>query len=115
MKIFSDLKKMWIDFSEDIRIPARDKKILVALMIYLVSPLDLVTDWTPKYGLVDDFFMLAFIMDYLFNVLDSQLMLSHYPWGMKSYARFRSVARTLEFFVPSFIKKKLWLYEGDPY
>lgn len=115
MKLFSDLKKTWIDFSKDVRIPARDKKILVIFIIYLISPLDLITDWTPKYGLIDDFFMLAFIMDYLFNVLDSQLMLSHYPWGMKSYARFRSVARTLEFFVPNFIKKNLWLYERDPY
>ena len=115
MKLLSDLKKTWIDFSKDVRIPARDKKILVILIIYLVSPLDLITDWTPKYGLIDDFFMLSFIMDYLFNVLDSQLMLSHYPWGMKSYARFRAVARTLDFFVPNFIKKNLWLYEGDPY
>ena len=115
MKFFSDLKKFLTDVAHDERIPARDKKVLLALIALVVSPIDLIPDWIPVFGLLDDIIILAIILDYFFRVLDSQVLLSHYPWGMKSFAKLRAVARTLEFFVPRFVKKKLWQYVGEPY
>ncbi|MBA2404768.1 MAG: DUF1232 domain-containing protein [Bdellovibrionales bacterium] len=115
MKFFQDLRKFLNDVASDERIPARDKKVLLGMIALMVSPFDLIPDWIPFFGLLDDFILLSIILDYFFTVLDSQILLSHYPWDMKSFARLRSVARTLQFFVPNFVKKRLWKYVATPY
>jgi uncharacterized membrane protein YkvA (DUF1232 family) len=115
MKFFKDLKKFLMDVANDSRIPARDKKVLLAMIALLISPFDIIPDWIPVIGLLDDFIILSFLMDYFFTVLDSNVLLSHYPWDMKSFARLRAIARGLQFCVPGFVKKRLWTYVGDPY
>ncbi len=115
MKFFTELKKFLMDVANDERIPARDQKLLLALIGLIISPIDLIPDWIPIFGLLDDIIILSIILDYFFRVLDSQVLLSHYPWDMKSFARLRSVARAMEWIVPRFIKKRLWQYVGAPY
>lgn len=115
MKFLSDLKGFLTNVANDQRIPARDKKVLLAMIALLVSPFDIIPDWIPVIGLLDDLIILAFILDYFFTVLDSQVLLSHYPWDMKSFVKLRSVARFFNFLVPNFIKKRLWQYVGEPY
>lgn len=115
MKFFKDLKDFLVNTAHDERIPPRDKKVLLALIALIISPIDLIPDWIPFFGQLDDLVLMAIVLDYFFRVLDSQVLLSHYPWGMKSFARLRAVARFLDFLVPRFIKKKLWQYVGDPY
>ena len=115
MKWFREVKDFITNTSQDERIPVRDKKILLALVALLISPFDLIPDWIPIFGLLDDFIILSFILDYFFSVLDSRILLSHFPWDMKAFARLRSIARILQLFVPKFIKKRLWSYVGDPY
>jgi uncharacterized membrane protein YkvA (DUF1232 family) len=112
------LKKL-IDFiravAHDERIPGRDKKILLALLALVLSPIDIIPDWIPILGVLDDAVILAMVLDYLFNVLDDDIILSHYPWGMKSYSALRRIARFLTILTPRFIKNKIWSYEGSPY
>jgi uncharacterized membrane protein YkvA (DUF1232 family) len=115
MKFLKDLKKFLMDVAHDERIPSRDKKVLLAMIALLISPFDLIPDWIPVFGLLDDLIILSIILDYFFTVLDSQVLLSHYPWGMKSFANLRKIARGLQFFVPNFVKKRLWQYVGSPY
>ena len=115
MKFLTDLKDFLKNVTNDERIPARDKKILAAMIALILSPFDIIPDWIPVFGLLDDIILLSIILDYFFTVLDSRILLSHYPWGMKSFARLRAMARTMQFFVPKFIKKKLWSFVGDPY
>ncbi|MES2855031.1 MAG: hypothetical protein V4692_04160, partial [Bdellovibrionota bacterium] len=64
---------------------------------------------------LDDAVMIAIVLDYLFNVLDEQILLSHYPWGMKSFVNIRRGARVISLLTPGFIKKRIWAYEGSPY
>lgn len=116
MKTFYlDLKSFFEGVWQDERLPLQDKKILLVLLALVVSPIDFIPDWVPLYGLIDDLICLALISDYLFNVIDQQLLLSHYPWGMKSFARFRRIAGILSTFVPNFIANNLWKYVREPY
>lgn len=115
MKFLKDLRDFLVNVANDERIPARDKKILLAMIALLISPFDIIPDWIPIFGLLDDLIILSIILDYFFQVLDSRILLSHYPWGMKSFARLRAIARFMQFFVPRFVKKRLWSYVGDPY
>jgi uncharacterized membrane protein YkvA (DUF1232 family) len=115
LKFFKQLKDFLVETSNDERIPARDKKILLGMIALLLSPFDIIPDWIPVLGLLDDLIIISFVLDYFFTVLDSRVLLSHYPWGMKSFAKLRAVARALQFLVPKFVKKRIWTYVGDPY
>jgi len=112
---FKKLKDFILNTSNDERIPSSDKKIILALVALMISPFDIIPDWIPVFGLLDDVIILSIILDYFFTVLDSRILLSHFPWDMKAFARLRAFAKAMQIFVPRFIKKKLWKYVGDPY
>lgn len=114
-QFFTQLKNFLTDTANDERIPTRDKKVLLAMVALLISPIDIIPDWIPVIGLLDDLIILSLILDYFFSVLDQAILLSHYPWGMKSFARIRRVAQFLSFLVPNIIKDNLWKYTRDPF
>ena len=115
LEFFTKVKNFLKDVAHDTRIPERDKKVLLAMIVLLFSPLDLIPDWIPIFGLMDDFVILCLILDYFFSVLDHQILLSHYPWGMKSFTRMRKFAQMFSIFVPRILKKVIWKYAKLPY
>ena len=65
-RYWSDIKtsfsliRDWFNGSYD-KVPARMIVSLAGALIYLVSPIDLIPDWVPMTGLVDDAAILAFV------------------------------------------------------
>lgn len=111
----SDLVSFLKNVANDPRIPERDKAVLAGLIVLVVSPFDIIPDWIPIFGVLDDIVILAIIADYFFDILDQKIILSHYPWGMKSYAWLRRVARFITHLTPGFVKRHIWKYQKDPY
>ena len=60
IKTSFSLIRDWFNGSYD-RVPARMVVSLVGALIYFVSPLDIIPDWVPMAGLVDDAAILAFV------------------------------------------------------
>lgn len=114
-KFFTDLKNFLQATSLDERIPVKDKRILLALIALVFSPFDIIPDWIPIIGILDDLIIISFVLDYFFSVLDSRILLSHFPWDLKAYTRLKRVATAFQIFVPRFIKRRIWSYVGDPY
>jgi uncharacterized membrane protein YkvA (DUF1232 family) len=52
-------------------IPVTTLLIIVAALIYLVNPLDLIPDWIPGLGLLDDAFILALVVRRTREALDA--------------------------------------------
>jgi uncharacterized membrane protein YkvA (DUF1232 family) len=52
-------------------IPATTLLIIVAALIYLVNPLDLIPDWIPTLGLIDDAFVIALVARKTREALDA--------------------------------------------
>lgn len=115
MEFFKKLIEFVKAVANDERIPPRDKKVLLAFVALILSPIDIIPDWIPILGVLDDLVILGLILDYLFNVLDDDILLSHYPWGMKSYANVRRMARTISMLTPTPLKNKIWKFEASPY
>jgi len=111
--------KLLIEFiknvAKDERIPERDKNVLLALIALIISPIDLIPDWIPIFGVMDDFVMIALVLDYFFNHIDQEILLSHYPWGMKSFVRIRRIARLVALVVPDSLKRKIWKFKPSVY
>lgn len=115
MDFFRKIAGFVKELAQDERIPERDKKVLAGLLVLIASPVDFIPDWIPVLGTLDDIVMIALVLDYLFNTLDDEVLLSHYPFGMKSFARIRSFARIISMLAPSFMKRRIWKYESSPY
>ena len=60
IKTSFSLIRDWFSGTYD-KVPARMIVSLAGALIYLVSPLDLIPDWVPMAGLVDDAAMLTFV------------------------------------------------------
>ncbi len=115
LKFSGDVLQFMKDVANDERIPPKDKKILLALIALVISPFDIIPDWIPILGQLDDLVIIAIILDYFFNKLDSEILLSHYPWGMKSFSRLRRYARFISVLTPGMLKNRIWSYQGTPY
>jgi uncharacterized membrane protein YkvA (DUF1232 family) len=115
MKFFRQLMQFIKAVSEDPRIPDRDKKLLLILAALIVSPIDLIPDWIPFLGVLDDIILIAIVLDYFFSILETDLVLSHYPWGFRSFLTLKRASRIITYFVPSAVKNKIWKYKRSPY
>jgi len=115
MKYIKELISFLKSVATDPRIPERDKKVLLVLIALLASPFDLIPDWIPVFGMMDDIVILAVIADYFFNHLDQDLLLSHWPWGMKSYTRVRKAARLVATLTPEPIRQRIWQFKPSVY
>ncbi len=115
MRFLKDLINFVRSVANDERIPERDKKVLLALVALILSPFDIIPDWIPLLGVIDDVILISIVLDYFFNVLDQAILLSHYPWGMKSFVTVRRVAKAVAFLTPRFIKERIWKYEPSIY
>ena len=114
-KKFNELVTFLKKVSQDERIPKKDKILLVTLIALVISPFDIIPDWIPLLGQLDDLIMLALILDYLFDHLDQDVLLSHYPWSMASYIRLRRFARFISWMTPQGVKHKIWSYKPSVY
>jgi len=115
VKYIKELIEFVKNVANDSRIPESDKRILLVMVGLIISPFDLIPDWIPVFGLLDDFVLIAIVLDYFFNHLDQDILLSHYPWSMKSFIRLRKTARVVSFMAPGWVKQKIWKFKPSIY
>ncbi|MFK8137972.1 MAG: DUF1232 domain-containing protein [Bdellovibrionales bacterium] len=115
METLKKLIQFLKDVANDERIPSSDKKILIVLIGLVISPLDIIPDWIPIIGVLDDIVILAIIFDYLFEILDTNVLLDHYPFGMKSFHWTKRAASIITGLTPKWVRDRIWSYKGDIY
>jgi uncharacterized membrane protein YkvA (DUF1232 family) len=103
------------EVAQDERIPERDKKMILVMVALVVSPIDFIPDWIPIIGILDDIFIMALVLDYFFTVLDSQVLLSHYPFGMKSFIALKKTSKMISWITPEFVRDRIWKYKPPVY
>jgi uncharacterized membrane protein YkvA (DUF1232 family) len=101
-----------IDFvrslAEDDRIPLRNRIVLGGLVTYLLTPIDIVPDFVPILGWLDDAFITLIVLDYIFNSADTDLILEHYPWNKDRFRKMQMYVDRLSWLIPSTVKKVLF-------
>lgn len=64
----------------DPRVPARVKTVLGAAVVFLASPIDLIPDFIPVLGYLDDVVLVAIVLDGVLNHVDQAIVREHW-WG----------------------------------
>jgi uncharacterized membrane protein YkvA (DUF1232 family) len=70
----------------DPRVPRPSRLALWALLGYLVSPIDLVPDFVPVAGQIDDALLLALVLRHLVRAAGPELVSAHWPGPEASLA-----------------------------
>jgi uncharacterized membrane protein YkvA (DUF1232 family) len=63
----------------DRRVPRRSKLLLVAVIPYLAMPFDLVPDFIPVAGYLDDAVIVAFVLRWVLRGTGPELIREHWP------------------------------------
>ena len=89
-------------------LPRAAKIALAAAALYLVSPVDLVPDFIPVLGYLDDLLLAALLVDGVLNYVDRGLVLKYWPGTAESLDRVGRAARVLAAWVPRRLKLKIF-------
>lgn len=63
----------------DPRVPKRSKMIVAGTILYLVTPIDIVPDFVPGLGQLDDILIVLLAMHSILNRVDESVVIEH--WG----------------------------------
>jgi uncharacterized membrane protein YkvA (DUF1232 family) len=63
----------------DPRVPRKSKLILGATIVYLVSPIDVVPDFLPGVGQLDDVIVALLALHSILNRVDGEVVVEHWP------------------------------------
>jgi uncharacterized membrane protein YkvA (DUF1232 family) len=77
----------------DPRVPRRRKLLLAALAVYLASPIDLVPDFVPVAGQLDDAIVVALALRAIVRAGGDDLLTEHWPGPERSLAVIRRLIR----------------------
>jgi uncharacterized membrane protein YkvA (DUF1232 family) len=63
----------------DPRVPRKSKLILGGTVLYLVSPIDVVPDFVPGLGQLDDIVVALLALHSILNRVDDEVVVEHWP------------------------------------
>lgn len=108
LRALPDIARLVGRLAGDPLLPAPAKIALAAAVIYLVSPVDLLPDFIPVLGYLDDLLLVAVILDGILNYVDRRLILKYWPGTATSLDRLARAARLLSAWVPSRVKARIF-------
>ncbi len=62
-----DLVHLLIKLAGDDEVPSKYKREIVVALVYLLSPLDIIPDFIPVAGMIDDLVVSAYVIDRILN------------------------------------------------
>jgi len=88
-----NLARLFAGLVRDVRVPLRAKLVLGATALYLASPIDLIPDFIPVLGALDDAVIAAFALRYVVGVTPPELVAEHWAGDPATLTRLLRLAR----------------------
>jgi uncharacterized membrane protein YkvA (DUF1232 family) len=99
------VKLVW-KLMRDSRVPSRAKASLFILAGYLVSPIDLIPDFLPGIGQVDDLVIAAFALDQILNRVPDEVVREHWDGDEDVLQVVREILDISTALVPKWLKNR---------
>ena len=93
---------------KDERVPARAKAVIAGTAAYLASPIDIIPDFIPVLGYLDDFIVILIILDGLLNYVDRKIIAQHWRGDSATLEFLQKLSRAAAFFIPGRIKRRIF-------
>ncbi len=108
LRALPDIARTIVRLAGDPILPTATKVALAAVVLYLLSPIDLIPDFIPGLGALDDILVAAVVVDGLLNWVDRGLVLKYWPGSAESLERVARAAQMLAAWVPRRLKMKIF-------
>jgi len=104
------LRLLW-GLVTDSRVATLDKLLVVGAIAYIVTPLDLIPDFVPFLGEVDDVYLLVLALRRLMQNAGRSILLSHWTGDPEELRELnlRKVMMAAAFFLPRRMRRRLKL------
>jgi uncharacterized membrane protein YkvA (DUF1232 family) len=99
--------KLLLDLLRDPRVSQADKAILTGVIMYAIVPLDIIPDFIPFIGQIDDSYLLAIAILRLLNRADREVVLEHWDGKRDIKELITNVASIAEYFLPQRMRNAL--------
>ena len=97
-----------VGLAADPTLPRATKIALGAAAVYIASPIDLLPDFVPLLGWVDDVLLAAVLVDGLLTYVDRTVVLRYWPGNPELLDRIGRVAHVLAAWVPRRVKERIF-------
>lgn len=108
LRALPDVVRLVGRLATDPVLPRGAKIALAAAVVYLMSPIDLIPDFVPFLGYVDDALLAAVVLDGILNFVDRGVVLRYWPGSPASLDKLARAARVLSIWVPRRIKARIF-------
>ena len=88
-----NLTRLFAGLMRDPRVPLRAKVVLGATALYLAMPIDLVPDFVPIAGSLDDAIVAAFALRFVVRASSPEILAEHWPGDPATLRRILWLAR----------------------
>lgn len=102
-----NLLRLLFRLLRDPRVSSADKAILAGTIIYVIAPIDIIPDFIPFIGQIDDSYIIAISVLRLLNRADRSIIMSHWRGERDIKELVTSISRVAEYFLPKRIKNVL--------
>ena len=92
--------------ARDPRVPVRSKAALVLLGGYLAVPIDIIPDFVPGIGQLDDVVLVAFVLDQMLNRVPAEIVREHWDGDEDVLELVQEILDISTAFVPGWLKKR---------
>ncbi len=92
----------------DERVPARTKVALAGLAVYLATPWDVIPDFIPVLGQLDDAIAILLFVDGVLNQVDDAVLVEHWTGKVDTLRRLQGLARVASRWTPARLKRFLF-------
>jgi uncharacterized membrane protein YkvA (DUF1232 family) len=93
MRLLPDTLRLVRRLATDRSIPFRSRVSVWFLLVYLVSPIDLIPDFVPVIGYADDAILVSFVLRRLIRRAGSEKLREHWPGTTEGLATLQRVLR----------------------
>lgn len=92
----------------DPRVPTRTKLAFAGLAVYLATPWDIIPDFIPVLGQLDDLTVVLLFVDGVLNQVDDAVLLDHWTGEVETLRQLQRLARFVARWVPTRLKEFLF-------
>ena len=103
-----NIKKLAVGLAKDPRVPRRNKMIFAGVVAYVIMPVDLIPDWLPGIGKLDDLIMVGVALDSMLNHVPEAVINDYWQGDRTTLDAIRRTVATATEFLPTQLARTLY-------